>query len=76
MSQSKNEPLIYFEFRHAILRPGLPNYAHPSLLLPGEAGRKNLARMHEAVAKEIRKNDDRHLIFYEPVTRVRPCVQV
>jgi len=43
-------------------------YADPLLLLPGEAGRKNLARMYETVAASIREHDDDHLIFYEPVT--------
>jgi len=43
-------------------------YSDPTLLLPGVAGKKNLARMYEAVAKAIRQHDDRHLVFYEPVT--------
>ena len=43
-------------------------YADPTLLLPGNAGRKNLARLHEAAAGAIREHDDRHLVFYEPVT--------
>jgi endoglycosylceramidase len=45
-------------------------YEDPLLLLPGNAGRKNLARMYEAVASSIREHDDEHLIFYEPVTWV------
>jgi endoglycosylceramidase len=43
-------------------------YADPLLLVPGVAGGKNLARMHDAVAKAIRKEDDRHILFFEPVT--------
>jgi len=41
--------------------------ADPLLFLPGVAG-KRLMQMHEAVAAGIRKHDDRHVIFYEPVT--------
>ena len=43
-------------------------FKDPLLFLPGVAGRKNLARMHDAVAAAIRQHDDRHMIFYEPVT--------
>lgn len=43
-------------------------YQDPSILIPGIAGSKNLAKMYEKVASEIRKQDDRHIIFYEPVT--------
>lgn len=43
-------------------------YRNPLLLEPAVAGSKNLARMNEAVAKAIRKEDDRHVVFYEPVT--------
>ena len=43
-------------------------YVHPELLLPGVAGSRNLQRMHDAVANAIRKHDDRHILFYEPVT--------
>eukprot|EP00520_Triparma_pacifica_P006726 CAMPEP_0118638564 /NCGR_PEP_ID=MMETSP0785-20121206/3757_1 /TAXON_ID=91992 /ORGANISM="Bolidomonas pacifica, Strain CCMP 1866" /LENGTH=449 /DNA_ID=CAMNT_0006529833 /DNA_START=14 /DNA_END=1360 /DNA_ORIENTATION=+ len=43
-------------------------YSDPSLFLPGVAGKKNLARMNEAVAKGIREVDEDAVIFYEPVT--------
>lgn len=43
-------------------------YADPLLLVPGVAGRKNLMRMHEAVAQGIRRHDKKHIVFYEPVT--------
>mmetsp|Transcript_21345 Transcript_21345/g.51747 ORF Transcript_21345/g.51747 Transcript_21345/m.51747 type:complete len:483 (-) Transcript_21345:156-1604(-) len=43
-------------------------YEDPTLLLPGVAGSKNLQRTHDAIAKAIRKHDDRHMVFYEPVT--------
>ena len=36
-------------------------YADPALLLPGVAGRKNLARLHEACAAAIREKDTRHV---------------
>jgi hypothetical protein len=32
------------------------------------SGRLNLQRMNDAVAKAIVANDDKHVIFYEPVT--------
>ena len=45
------------------------NYlADPLLLLPGEAGAKNLQPLYEKVAKAIRSVDNDTLIFYEPVT--------
>ncbi|EGD73240.1 hypothetical protein PTSG_04956 [Salpingoeca rosetta] len=43
-------------------------YAKPELFLPGVAGRENLALLYDAVAPAIRQRDQRHLIFYEPVT--------
>lgn len=43
-------------------------YQDPSLLLPGVAGKKNLQRMYDILAEAIRKHDDRHIIFYEPVS--------
>jgi len=43
-------------------------YANPTLLLPGVAGRKNLQRLHDACAGGIRQHDNRHIVFYEPVT--------
>jgi len=43
-------------------------YEDPALLLPGVAGRKNLQGMYDTLAAAIRKHDDRHIIFYEPVT--------
>jgi len=43
-------------------------FQDPTLLLPGEAGKKNLQRLHDGVAEAIRTVDDHHIIFYEPVT--------
>eukprot|EP00729_Bicosta_minor_P008698 gene8698-2097_t len=43
-------------------------YADPTLALPGEAGRRNLQRMNDRIAAAITANDDKHVIFYEPVT--------
>jgi endoglycosylceramidase len=43
-------------------------YSDPTLFLPGVAGKKNLARMNEAVAKGIREVDEDAIIFFEPVT--------
>lgn len=43
-------------------------FEDPLLFLPGVAGAKNLQRMHDTVAKAIRKFDNRHIIFFEPVT--------
>ena len=40
----------------------------PTLLLPGEAGRRNLAPLYDHLNAEIRKVDDVTNIFYEPVT--------
>ena len=38
-------------------------YADPSLLVPGVAGKKNLQRMYDAVAKAIYLEDEGHIIF-------------
>jgi endoglycosylceramidase len=43
-------------------------YRDPLVLLPGVAGKHNLQRMYDAVAPRIREHDERHVIFYEPVT--------
>lgn len=43
-------------------------FADPQLLLPGVAGKQNLQRMHDAVAKAIRREDSAHIVFFEPVT--------
>jgi endoglycosylceramidase len=43
-------------------------YADPLVLLPGVAGRRNLQRMYDSIAPGIRDHDERHIIFYEPVT--------
>ena len=43
-------------------------YADPAILLPGEAGRRNLQRMYDAVGVAIRDTDPDHIQFYEPVT--------
>eukprot|EP01065_Artemidia_motanka_P031517 TRINITY_DN378_c0_g1_i1.p1 TRINITY_DN378_c0_g1~~TRINITY_DN378_c0_g1_i1.p1 ORF type:complete len:496 (+),score=181.11 TRINITY_DN378_c0_g1_i1:63-1490(+) len=43
-------------------------YRDPTLFLPGQAGRKNLMPLYDAVAAGIREYDADHVIFYEPVT--------
>jgi endoglycosylceramidase len=43
-------------------------FEDPLLGVPGVAGAKNLIRMHDAVAAGIRKHDQRHIVFFEPVT--------
>ncbi|XP_078583780.1 endoglycoceramidase-like [Branchiostoma floridae x Branchiostoma japonicum] len=39
----------------------------PELFLPGHAGKKNLAPLHDRVSRAIRTVDEGTLIFYEPV---------
>jgi len=39
-----------------------------SLLLPGVAGKKNLAPLYDCLNTAIRSVDENTLIFYEPVT--------
>jgi len=43
-------------------------FAHPTLLLPGNAGSKNLQPTYDKVANAIRSVDANTQIFYEPVT--------
>lgn len=43
-------------------------YKDPLLFLPGNAGKKNLIRMYDAVASAIRAHDNNTMIFFEPVT--------
>lgn len=43
-------------------------YFHPTLFLPGVAGRKNLAPLYERLSAAIRAVDDQAVVFYEPVT--------
>ena len=43
-------------------------YNNPALLLPGYAGRHNLAPVYEEVSAAIRGVDDDSVIFFEPVT--------
>ncbi len=43
-------------------------FEQPDLVLSGVAGRRNLQRMHDAVATKVREVDTQHIIFYEPVT--------
>jgi endoglycosylceramidase len=43
-------------------------FTHPELLLPGQAGRKNLLPMYDNLYHTIRKYDNETLVFYEPVT--------
>ena len=43
-------------------------YKDPTILLPGNAGSKNLARMYDTISAAVRPRDPRHIVFYEPVT--------
>ena len=43
-------------------------YGNPALLLPGIAGKLNLAPLYEVVSGAIRGVDDETIVFYEPVT--------
>eukprot|EP01147_Barroeca_monosierra_P006828 gene6828-394_t len=43
-------------------------YAKPQLFLPGVAGRENLMPFYDHVVPEIFQQDNRHLVFFEPVT--------
>ena len=43
-------------------------YKYPELLLPGNAGDKNLAPLYESLNAAIRSVDNQTIIFYEPVT--------
>ncbi len=43
-------------------------YKDPTLMLPGEAGRRNLQKLYDALVPGIFEADTEHLIFYEPVT--------
>jgi endoglycosylceramidase len=43
-------------------------FKDPTILLPGNAGSKNLARMYDAISAAVRPRDPRHIVFFEPVT--------
>lgn len=43
-------------------------YKDPTLLLPGNAGSKNLQPLYDDVQTSIREADPDHIVFYEPVT--------
>jgi endoglycosylceramidase len=43
-------------------------YKDPTLLLPGNAGSKNLQPFYDVVQSSIREADPDHIVFYEPVT--------
>ncbi|ELU18520.1 hypothetical protein CAPTEDRAFT_95004 [Capitella teleta] len=43
-------------------------FTDPSLLLPAEAGRRNLQPFYDILSRAIRALDNEKLIFYEPVT--------
>jgi len=43
-------------------------FGNPALLLPGYAGRRNLAPLYEVVSAAIRRVDDDSIVFFEPVT--------
>jgi hypothetical protein len=52
---------------HTLSCPG-DIYKDPFLLLPGEAGQKDLSLLYDAIVPAIREVDSNTLIFYEPVT--------
>ena len=41
---------------------------YPDLLLPGVAGARNLQPLYNAVGEGMRTVNQKHIIFYEPVT--------
>eukprot|EP01013_Petalomonas_cantuscygni_P044711 TRINITY_DN934_c0_g1_i1.p1 TRINITY_DN934_c0_g1~~TRINITY_DN934_c0_g1_i1.p1 ORF type:complete len:503 (+),score=54.14 TRINITY_DN934_c0_g1_i1:132-1640(+) len=43
-------------------------WADPLLFLPGEAGRRSLMPLYEAVSKAVRQEDNATILFAEPVT--------
>lgn len=43
-------------------------FADPTLLIPGVAGAKSLQPFYEEIVKSVHANDDKHMVFYEPVT--------
>jgi len=43
-------------------------YANPALLIPGVGDRENLQPFYEKLNTAIRKTDENHIIFYEPIT--------
>lgn len=52
-----------------INEPWAGNYlANPTILLPGNAGAKNLLPLYDKIANAIRSVDNDTLIFFEPVT--------
>lgn len=62
----KNKPILGYEF---INEPWAGDiYSDPALLLPGHAGRSNLLPLYDRLSTTIRAIDDKHLLFYEPVT--------
>lgn len=62
----KSKPLIGYEI---INEPWAGDiYADPTLLLPGQAGSKNLLPFYDAISEAIRSVDTGHIVLYEPVT--------
>jgi len=43
-------------------------FAHPLLMVPGEAGARSLSKPYAVLAKAIREKDNETAIFFEPVT--------
>jgi endoglycosylceramidase len=43
-------------------------YRYPELLLPGFADKMNLEPLYNNLNRAIRKIDQNHIIFYEPIT--------
>jgi len=43
-------------------------FQHPTIMLPGQAGEKNLLPAYDKINAKIREVDDETIIFYEPVT--------
>jgi endoglycosylceramidase len=62
----KDKPILGYEI---INEPWAGDiYSNPELLLPGNAGSKNLLPFYDKISEAIRSKDASHLIFYEPVT--------
>lgn len=43
-------------------------FLNPALLVPGVAEKLNLQRFYNILNEQIRKIDNEHIVFFEPVT--------
>ena len=46
-------------------------YGHPDKLIPAKADVQNLVRLYKLLHDAIRREDDRHIIFFEPTVLVQ-----